>query len=88
MVNQTADVVIGQVGKVGEGVSGFMTGVIQFLSKLGLNLSTEQGKLLNMIIVIALLYICARFVEKPLKYLLMGLLGLLIISIGLSFANI
>lgn len=73
---------------IGETFSGWMTNLIQFLSNIGLNISATSGKILNIFIVIGLLWISAKTIEKPLKYLAIGLLVVLLVSILSSFIPI
>ena len=73
------------LSNTGTKFSEYTTKLIKFFSDLGLNLNQTQGKILSFLIVLGLLYLVIKTMEKPIKYLFIAGLIILAISIVSSF---
>jgi len=73
--------------KAGEQMAKITSSIIKWLSSLGLEIGSTQGKWINLALYLGLLYILLKFVtiaRKPIKYLLILILCFLVISTILS----
>lgn len=75
------------VSWIGNFSSGILTKIIKFLSSFGYNLTATQGKILNMLLIVGVIWLILKIVEKPAKWFFITLLVLLALSIGISFVN-
>lgn len=76
------------LGEWGEKISGLMTKGINFLGELGINITDAQGKIVNLVLILVLLYIVIKVIEIPKRLIKWGiiiLLGVLALSIVFSF---
>lgn len=71
--------------KIGNVFSELITKIIKYLSELGLNISKTSGKILGLVIVVGLLWVSVKSIEKPLKWVFVSLLIILGVSIISSF---
>ena len=78
----------GILKEVGDKSANISEPIIQKLLNLGLEVSNVSAKLINLIVVVALIWLLIKFsgfMNKPIKWILIILLGLLGISILVSF---
>ena len=78
------------LGFIGNKISEVTQWAILNLSNLGLKTTVTTAKILNMLILSLLLYITIKFIHfmrKPLKWVIVILLGLMVASIIISFIN-
>lgn len=73
---------------VGNYVSGLTSKFIDFLSEMGYVTPSLTSKIVSLLIIIGAIYVIVHFVtamKKPLKWIILGLLGLLGLSILSTF---
>lgn len=78
------------LGYLGNKVSEVTQWIIVQISNWGVKTTATTARLINILLFSLLLYIVVKFVtfaRRPLKWLIVGILGILIISIGISFFN-
>jgi len=59
---------------IGDQFSTLLTKLIQFLSGLGLNITDTGGKILGILLPLILAWVSFKFLEKPLKYIIIILM--------------
>ena len=73
------------MNKIGENISGISTKLFQGISeKFGLDVTSLPIKLLTIIILLAIAYLSLKITNKVLKYLLIILIIIFVISIGFT----
>ena len=70
---------------IGDWFSDLMTRFIQYLSEIGINISTSQGKIINFILLLGIAYFIIKTMERPLKWILVGAILILAVSIITTF---
>ena len=88
MNNEFYNIIINQLNFVGDYVTDMFKKIIIFTSSLGLNLSQIQVKIISLIILLLLFFLSFKFlnlISKPIKWFIILLIIILILSIIFSF---
>lgn len=70
---------------VGEKITGFSDQVVNYLASKGIENSTFVGRVLFILAGLTAIYVILKTVEQPIKYLIIILIFILVVSVVLSF---